>query len=693
MGYINWPEEKLTSHYIIGIYGDYDELYREFNSVARTLSVHGKPLKIKKLRSLDQAKNVHVVVLPKSENLHLKEISSELLKSGVLLISDDATNDSAIMINFNYPDKEHISFELNRSNIIYEGLKVSKEILLLGGTEIDVATIYKETEFELKESKDRVVEQKQQLALQQKDINLKKQKLADQKNEIIQKKKRISKQNKQIESATMALELKNKQLFKKDNQLLEKDLLIKEKEIRLLEQTQKVTEKEKALIVLESSIASIKLSLNEREAVLQGKQKEISELELGITQNIDVLEFQKAEINTQKRLIEAQKVRVTTQGSKIQRQQKLLFISAVTLVFILLLISIIFRGYRQKQKSNLQLEQKNQELNEALETLKQMQSQLVQSEKMASLGQLVASVAHEVNTPLGAIKSSANSILSDLKMTLGALPGFFDELNAELRNLFTQLMEYSLGNKEHLSSVEEREHRRLLTIELEPLLGGDADDVADVLVDMHIYRDIELWLPLLQHPNRDDILKLAYKLSGIERNAAVIDIASDKASKVVLALKTYSHPDQENSFTRVQVKDGIETVLTLYNNFIKHGVEVTRDFEALPEIMGSEEALNQVWTNIIHNALQAMQNKGQLIIRSRKKPGHIRIEFEDNGPGIPVGAQGRIFEPFFTTKASGEGTGIGLDISQKIVQKHEGKLLFTSEPGKTVFCVELPFGE
>jgi len=693
MGYITWPEEKLTSHYIIGIYGDYDELFREFNSVSHTLSVHGKPLQIKKLRSLAQAKKVHVVVLPKSENLHLKEISSELLKSGVLLISDDATNDSAVMINFRYPDKEYISFEINRSNIIYEGLKVSKEILLLGGTEIDVATIYKETEFELKESKDRIVEQKQKLVSQQQDINRKKQELAIQKKEILQKKNKISLQNKQIKSAATELELKNKQLFKKDNLLLEKELLIKEKENRLLKQTRKVAEKEQALKVLESNIASIKLSLNEREAILQRKQKEIAVLEIGITQNIDVLELQKTEITHQKLLIEAQQARVTEQGSKIQSQQILLYVSAATLIFILILITIIYRGYRQKQKSNFQLEQKNQELYDALETLRQTQSQLVQSEKMASLGQLVSSVAHEVNTPLGAIKSSADSILSDLKTTLGALPSFFDGLNVELRSLFIQLMERSLENREYLSSKEEREYRRQLSNELEPLLQDEADDIADIFVDMHIYRDVEPWLPLLQHPKRDAILKLAYKLTGIERNAAVIDIASDKASKVVLALKTYSHPDQSSTFTRVQVRDGIETVLTLYNNFIKQGVEVTRDFEELPEIMGSEEALNQVWTNIVHNALQAMQNKGQLTIRCRKETAHISVEFEDNGPGIPLSVQSRIFEPFFTTKASGEGTGIGLDISQKIVEKHAGKLLFTSEPGKTVFRVELPFGE
>lgn len=678
--HIEWPDGVAgTSHYQIGILGENDALYRELKYATDTLRVRGKPLKLKKIETHQQAKSVHVLVLSKSESVRLEVVASALIKNGVLLISDGASNKSAMMINFTYPDKGRISFQINRSNIIYEGLSVSKEILLLGGKEIDVATIYKETEFALTKTRRRVEKQRKKLNSQQQDID--------------QKAKLLALQNIQITTATKALAIKNDKILKKNSLLEKKDALLLGKENRLAEKDREIFKREQALELLEKDVSVIKYQLFGREEDLVKKQSEIKSLERGIADNKGVLDQQKIAIDRQKELIESQHIRVLKQGSRIEIQQKLLYGGSIIVVVILTLVTLVYLGYRQKQASNLKLAQKNQELHEAMDTLKRTQSQLVQSEKMASLGQLVASVAHEVNTPLGAIKSSANSIISDLKSTLGTLPNFFDELDAELRTLFIKMIGCSLENYEHLSSVEERQHRRQLTRELTPLLQDGADNVADILVDMHIYRDIDQWHPMLLHPNCNVMLQVAYKLSGIERNAMIIDIASDKASKVVLALKTYSHPDQPDVFAKVQVLNGIETVLTLYNNYIKHGVDVTRDFDVLPEIIGSEDKLNQVWTNIIHNALQAMENRGSLVIRCKDEGACITIEFEDSGPGIPANVQNRIFEAFFTTKVSGEGTGIGLDISQRIVKKHKGEISFTSVPGRTVFRVELPVGE
>jgi len=353
----------------------------------------------------------------------------------------------------------------------------------------------------------------------------------------------------------------------------------------------------------------------------------------------------------------------------------------------------LYRQFQLKQKTNAQLAQKNNELQETMDTLKRTQDQLILSEKMAALGQLVASVAHEVNTPLGAIQSSSNTILDDLNFTLASLPHFFDQLEGDLRQLFISMIECSLKNTDNFSSREERACRRAISEELASRLPDRAEELADILVDMKIYQHVEPWMPLLLHANSDSILQFAYKLSRIERNARIINIATHKASKVVLALKTYSHSDQSKQFSRVDIKAGIDTVLTLYHNQIKHGVDVTLKYIQNPNILGCTEELSQVWTNIIHNALQAMENKGQLEIRVTQSGQSAYIEFEDDGPGIPEDVQPRVFEAFFTTKASGEGTGIGLDISRKIIERHQGKLSFTSEPGCTLFTVKLPVSQ
>lgn len=135
---------------------------------------------------------------------------------------------------------------------------------------------------------------------------------------------------------------------------------------------------------------------------------------------------------------------------------------------------------------------------------------------------------------------------------------------------------------------------------------------------------------------------------------------------------------------------GIETVLTLYQNQMKHGIEVIRNFEELPSVLCYPDELNQVWTNLVHNAIQAMENKGTLQIDVRSRNDRAVVTVTDSGNGIPDEIRERIFEPFFTTKPAGEGSGLGLDIVRKIIEKHRGEIRVESEPGKTAFSVILP---
>lgn len=333
-----------------------------------------------------------------------------------------------------------------------------------------------------------------------------------------------------------------------------------------------------------------------------------------------------------------------------------------------------------------QVTERTQELSKTLDYLQATQNELIQSEKMAALGQLVAGVAHELNTPLGAIRSSAGNMTKFLGQTLSNLPSLFQSLSpAEAENFFT-LLNTSLQKDMSLSAKEERKLKRSLISQLEDQDIDDADDIADTLVDMGIY-EADDFLVLLQKGDRDRILEMAYKLSEIQRGTQTINTATDRASKVVFALKNYARYDSSEVMIQSDIVDGIETVLTLYQNNIKQGVEVLRNFQQIEPILCYVDQLNQVWTNLIHNALQAMDNKGTLMIDIIQDDNYLKVAVTDSGKGIPAEVMPKIFEPFFTTKPPGEGSGLGLDIVKKIIEKHDGKIEVESVPGKTTFTV------
>jgi signal transduction histidine kinase len=309
---------------------------------------------------------------------------------------------------------------------------------------------------------------------------------------------------------------------------------------------------------------------------------------------------------------------------------------------------------------------------------------------MAALGQLIAGVAHEVNNPVGAIRSSVVNISEFLSENLKQLPEFFQGLSTERQQDFFALLQKSTQQTPSLSSKEKRQCKRELQHQLELQSIENADRLASTLVNIGVYDDIQPFLPLLKDPDSENILKTAYQFATVQRSTITITAATEKATKIVSALKTYARYDHSGSKVQANIIEGIETVLILYHNQIKHGVEVIRNYGESPSIWCYPDELNQVWTNLIHNALQAMNNKGTLTINVTRQAANLLVTITDNGKGIPPEIMPRIFEPFFTTKPPGEGSGLGLDIVRNIVAKHQGKIEVSSKPGKTIFTVSLP---
>lgn len=336
------------------------------------------------------------------------------------------------------------------------------------------------------------------------------------------------------------------------------------------------------------------------------------------------------------------------------------------------------------------LKQRTTELVSTLNDLKLTQEKLVNSEKLAALGQLVAGVAHEINTPLGAISSSIGNIKNTLNFVLKKYPLFINQLPKSLEARFLLLLEESFENRYTLTSKEERVFKKKITATLQAHNIENAYSFADSFVDMRVVENVEKYLDLIQNADADEIIDLAYKITGLQRSTQNIEFAAERASKVVFALKNSSRINNNDEQVLGDVTEGIENILTLYNNQIKQGIEVSKDYKDIPKILCYHEELNQVWTNILHNAIYAMDLNGKLVIKIYATNTCVVVAITDSGKGIPEEHIDKIFDPFFSTKPTGEGTGIGLDISKRIIEKHNGKIEVESESGKTTFSVYLP---
>ncbi len=329
--------------------------------------------------------------------------------------------------------------------------------------------------------------------------------------------------------------------------------------------------------------------------------------------------------------------------------------------------------------------------------IRSTQAALQQREKMAALGTLSAGIAHELNNPAAAVRRGAAQLreglskLDQLTVQLDAL-----DLPPDQRKALTDL---------RIQIDEDAEHSR----ELDAITRADYEsEIQDWLDARGIAEPWEVAPRLVAlgfTPERleqldkifDDrtfplvIEWAAARGSGISLLEEIASSA-DRISKIVKAVKEYSYLDQA-PLQEVDVHDGLENTLIILRSKWKQGITVNRNYQRdLPKIEAYASDLNQVWTNIIDNAIDAMKGEGELTLCTYREPDHVCIEICDTGPGIPPDIQPRIFDAFFTTKPVGLGTGLGLHISYNIiVLKHHGRITVDSRPGHTCFKVALPF--
>ncbi|HXP39931.1 MAG TPA: ATP-binding protein, partial [Candidatus Acidoferrales bacterium] len=319
-----------------------------------------------------------------------------------------------------------------------------------------------------------------------------------------------------------------------------------------------------------------------------------------------------------------------------------------------------------------------------------------QRDRLASLGKLSAGLAHELNNPASAAKRAAS----------------------QLRHILKKIRDASLElGKQDLSPAQKLEIEKLEAsftqqdvVPPDALTMSDLEEQIDSLLRSHGQNDLWLLAAGLARRNiKPEVVESLFaSLNGDTARAALVRIAASvevasllheiesstsRISDLVGAIKEYTYMDQ-SPVQNVDVVKSLETTLTILNHKLKKGVVVQRDYQSVPLLVNSfGSELNQVWTNIIDNAIDAMRGKGELRIRTYRDDGCVVVDIGDNGPGIPSEVEPHIFEPFFTTKGVGEGTGLGLDTVQRIVKKHRGNIQVSSTPGDTRFKVWLPLVE
>ena len=318
-----------------------------------------------------------------------------------------------------------------------------------------------------------------------------------------------------------------------------------------------------------------------------------------------------------------------------------------------------------------------------------------QRARMASLGHLSAGLAHELNNPASAVGRASADLAEQL---------------AKLSTLVLNLVRHDVDAATIEATAALRDRARAAEVEaLSPLTRAEREETfQDWLTDHGVVEawnvagafadggltiaDLDAFAAHVPPGVLGDALTWMCAMLDADRTLAEITSAASRISDLVGSIKVYSHMDRSPERRPTDVREGLDNTLTMLGHKLKRkAVRVTRAYQDdLPPIPANVGELNQVWTNLIDNAVDAVDEGGTLRVEARREEDTVAVRVIDDGPGIPDDVRGRIFEPFFTTKGVGEGTGLGLDIALRIARTHQGHIEVQSRPGRTELCVRLP---
>jgi len=597
---IVWNATDTSSLFIIGLLSNNLQMIEKFKELSKVVKVDNKPIVLRCFSSVESVQHVHLLYIDQSYNQLFQSILKKISKQNTLLISEEYDQPGEIMINFKL-FKNTLTFEYNRANILFQGLDLTDKIVLLKGTEIEIRDLY------------------------------------------LQAKKLWDGQKALVESLKVQSEFQNQSLkIQKDSVLLMKSNILENRN-RILNQTNIINQKDSVSNFLNREIKNQQKEILDNRFQIETFLKGRSDNEALITKYQRTIGNQKVlsdslsnDIIFKQNELRERKKALGERETVIQKQSYWLLIFSIIIVIILVSIFLIFRDYIFIKRAKQKIAEQKEELESTLEILKSTQLQLVKSEKMASLGVLVAGIAHEINNPVNFISSGIEGV----EKVIGKTTTILSELNK-----FTP--------------------------------QSTNQNVIDLL-------------ELVKK------LKFQNSMEMIPEVIANIKIGVKRTIEITNGLRLYARIDKEDK-SKYDIHQIIETALLLLKPRIEKKIDIIKYYSELPLIFVYPGKLSQVFINLLSNAVDSIEERNELIevqsitITTKEDNGKITIQFSDTGKGIPTEIVDKLFDPFFTTKKVGKGTGLGLSISLGIIEEHQGKISAKNNiPIGAIFEIEIP---
>ncbi|MEN8121500.1 MAG: YfiR/HmsC family protein [Bacteroidota bacterium] len=611
-----WPNEKELEVFNICLLSENQVLIKELNHMAKIHEAKGKPVSLIVLKKpQDNIKDAQLVFVAADKLGYYIEVFDMIDHKPIMLVGENVENKRVVMLNLYDTEDKKLLFEINKANIYGQKLKISDEVLLMGGNEIDVLKLYLQSQESLREMDKKMVQHQKSLSLLD---------------------KKMTETNKQVEIQKVFIETQNRardSLFSEINSL--KYQMNKQKEI---------------LKRAYEDLVYLNDTLNESKFLLAGQNEKIESRK-------KILNKQKAEIDEMNEAIKIKDKTLGQQGETISRQRLTVYLFGAIILLIAVLVFVMYMANKDKKQKNALLREQKEKLNESYEEIKSInekaneknenlaltleelgkaQLQIVQSEKMASLGVLTAGIAHEINNPINFIFAGINSIKKD-----------FDDVYI----IIDEIKKLKLDDKNINERIE-----KINLLKKEYYFEEATKAIPQTIIDI---------------------------TTGVERTTEIIN-----------GLRFFSKVGDKD-FTPFSINRIIDNSLLMLKNKYKNRISVKCNYEKnISNINCNPGRLIQVFINLIDNSIDAIEDTGEITINTKELEGKVYITIKDNGQGMDKATQQKIFDPFYTTKDVGAGTGLGLAISYGIVEEHFGDIIVNSEIGKgTEFIINFPINK
>lgn len=598
---VKWNADT-TRFFTIGVLSENRILLEKFNELSKVAQINKKPIRIKLITNLSPIQSTQILYVDQSYNLYLPAILKQQFNQNRLIITEELDMPGDIMINLKLnTQKSMYTFEYNRANILYASLDITDEIVLLKGTEIEIRELY-----------------------------LQAKKLWDEQQAVIAGLKRQSDEQ-------------NKSISIRNDSIRQMKTLIDENQLKITNQLSVLAQKDLLSSDLNRKIDAQRAELNQNLLQTQKLLKErntaeeiINSHQLIITQQSAISDSLTQQIAfKQKELIEQNKL-LTEKETLIHIQSVWLEVLIILVLVVIISIVLISRAYLANQRARQKISEQKEALEATLRQLNSTQQQLVQSEKMASLGVFIAGIAHEINNPINFISMGVDGIEKVIEKVIA----LFTELN--------KLTPESNGE----------EIQKLLELRQKLKFQRSMDALPEILENIK---------------------------TGIRRTIGITN-----------GLRLYARMDNEEKIL-CDINRIIDSALQLLKPQLNSDIAIQVSYGNFQNIKVFPGKLGQVFVNILSNAIDSIRSlhdqdiNASISITTKEIEGNIQIELSDSGKGIPPDVLTKIFDPFYTTKEVGKGTGLGMSIAKSIIEEHNGKIIARNNQDKgATFTIEIP---